>query len=63
MRQDSGKEPVLLDCEHIRSTEKASLYKFGDDREVWIPKSQIISEVPNKSIEIPEWLAYKNDLI
>ena len=64
--KNNSKEPVEIECEIVRSTEKAILIKSGKT-EAWIPKSQIINQVFTKEkqtgIEIPEWLAYDKELI
>ena len=48
--------------EIVRETEKAILFKINDE-EVWLPKSQIeVSEEGDNVVEVPEWLAEKNNL-
>lgn len=46
-------------------TEAAILLNDGDT-EVWLPKSQIEYDMPNKynqtTVEIPEWLAIEKEL-
>jgi len=47
----------------VRETDKAKLFRFEGDQEVWIPKSLIESEDPDdQAIEIPAWLARERDL-
>jgi hypothetical protein len=60
-------ETVCIDYdEEIRETEAATLYRI-DDREVWIPKSQIEQDFLHTGggghIEIPVWLAEKKELV
>jgi hypothetical protein len=51
-------DPGLAYLEHdgvIRETDKAKLFKIGDE-EVWIPKSQIEDE-GDEVVAIPTWLS------
>ena len=63
-------ESVWVDVTIVVETDQAILVDHGTDKEVWIPKSQIsdqskdpYQEGDTLEIEIPEWLANKNDMI
>jgi len=51
----------------IRETDMGILFSDGD-REVWLPKSQIIydedaGEGDDVTVEMPQWLAFDKELI
>lgn len=55
-----GKEPFLLIKKGtmIEERKKAILWSFEDGKDIWFPKSQIITSTHNKDeITIPIWLA------
>ena len=57
-----GSERVEIDVDRIRTTQKAMLVMDADDKEFWLPLSQIEileANLHNEQIKlsIPEWLA------
>lgn len=57
---DSGNFSYIDHGGILRKSAKANLYKI-DDREVWIPISQIEDD-NGEILVIPKWLADKNNL-
>ena len=55
----AGKEPFLLiKGNMVEEREKAILWSYEDGKDVWFPKSQIITATHNEDeIIIPRWLA------
>jgi hypothetical protein len=47
----------------IRETEKSWLIDFGNEENVWLPKSRCLIDRYSHEIEIPEWLAFECGLI
>ena len=59
---------VEIDVEKIRATEAAILVRDADDREVWLPLSQVEILEQNWAgdqvkLLIPEWLAIEKWLV
>jgi hypothetical protein len=60
---DELAEEQEIEFDEIKSqTEKAILFKFGN-KEAWLPKSQIRIRPGYKSVVIPNWLCFENELI
>lgn len=65
----ASKELVILDYDEIiKETEKASLFRIGEeedpDSRFWIPKSLIRDlDEEKREITIPEWIAIKLGLV
>ena len=64
-----SKERVEVDVEEIRRTDAAILVSDADDKQIWLPLSQVVileeDFLPGGSMKllIPEWLAIKNGLV
>jgi len=61
---DNDEEMVKVDYEYeVHSTSLAVLLFFPGLGEVWLPYSQIKLDVKRKTVKMPEWLAFENELI
>lgn len=50
--------------EHIVEAETADAWLLEiDDKRVWFPKSRCQLDDKHKTIEVPQWLAEKKDLV
>lgn len=64
----TNNEPTEVDYERIVKNEphsKAVLFDFGNGKEKWIPKSQILEDIDEvkKVVVLPEWLCVREELV
>jgi hypothetical protein len=62
---DANVESEIYTGKVVKETDKAKLIDFGEKEPVWIPKSQILAESPQKDsikFELPIWLAIEKGL-
>lgn len=55
----------VVDLEYIEkkhTTDRATLYDFGDGVEVWLPKSQIEADDDEGNVVVKRWLAEEKGL-
>jgi len=58
-----AKAEIELNIQILVETEKAIMVKDLNDKDVWIPKSQIELSQDKDSMLISEWLAIEKELV
>lgn len=60
----SGSSNIVdIEATLVHETAGAYLIKSGDDKEIWIPKSQAEYDEDDGTFAIPEWLAIEKGLV
>ncbi len=54
---------IEIDVEVLHSTDKAWMLNDADNEEVWLPKSMCEYDDTDKTMQLPEWLAFEKGLI
>lgn len=63
MASKDDQEKIILTYDFVEhETKDAYLLSFGDEPNVWVPKSLSVLNAKNETIEVPLWLAIEKEI-